>query len=199
MQQGNLSQKEMAVILKSAFDPFYNAPLEPWMDFAACCVHVLVEKEMVLKQAGTAEQYMYFIVQGCAGIFLWKEKNDVCTDLGFENHFFTDYMSLLTGAPSPLETRTLEPSSLLRITRADYLQLGNTEMGMILTRAAAEGSYIGKQQQQINLLTKTAEQQYRELLQTNPDIVARVAQKHLASYLGITPQSFSRIRRLVSK
>ena len=70
---------------------------------------------------------------------------------------------------------------------------------MILTRAAAEGSYIGKQQQQINLLTKTAEQQYRELLQTNPDIVARVAQKHLASYLGITPQSFSRIRRLVSK
>jgi CRP-like cAMP-binding protein len=84
---------------------------------------------------------------------------------------------------------------MLRLTKTDYLQLGQTEIGSILMRAAAESSYVAKQQQQIDLLTKTAEQRYMELLQMHPDIVHRVAQKHLASYLGITPQSFSRIRR----
>lgn len=194
-----LTQKEMAVVLKSAFDPYYPASLEPWMEFAAYCTHIQIQKDTVLKSAGTTEQYMYFIVKGCAGVFLWKENNDVCTDIGFEGHFFTDYMSLLTGAPSPLETRTLEPCDLLRLSRADYLTLGNTQMGMILTRAAAESSFIEKQQQQIALLTQTAEQRYRNLLQTHPEIVSRVAQKHIASYLGITPQSISRIRRKLAQ
>lgn len=62
-------------------------------------------------------------------------------------------------------------------------------------RVAAESSLIAKQQQQIDLLTKTAEQRYEEMMQQRPDWVRRLPQKHLASYLGITPQSLSRIRR----
>ena len=58
----------------------------------------------------------------------------------------------------------------------------------------AENSFVEKQQQQIDLLTKTAEKRYTELLQKNPEIIQRIAQKHIASYLGITAQSLSRIR-----
>jgi len=54
--------------------------------------------------------------------------------------------------------------------------------------------FVEKQQQQIDLLTKTAEQRYQELMNKNPEIIQRIAQKHIASYLGITTQSLSRIR-----
>jgi CRP-like cAMP-binding protein len=183
-----------AHILKQAFDTYFPAPIEAWLDFAACCSKIEIKKGEILKKANSSERFMYFIVSGSAGVFIEKENNEVCLDLGFENHFFADYMSILTGAPSPLQTIVLENSTLLRLTREDYIKLGQTEMGMILMRAAAESSYMGKQQQQIDLLTKTAEERYLELLQVQPTIINRVAQKHLASYLGITPQSFSRIR-----
>ncbi|MCW3467344.1 Crp/Fnr family transcriptional regulator [Chitinophaga nivalis] len=104
-------------------------------------------------------------------------------------------MSILTGRPSPLQTMTLEASSLLRIPREQYLGLLKTTHGPALMRVAAELSFLSKQQQQIDLLTLTAAQRYAFLLQHQPAVVRRIPQKHLASYLGITPQSFSRIRK----
>jgi len=61
----------------------------------------------------------------------------------------------------------------------------------------AEASFVEKQQQQIELLTKTAEERYRILQKKFPDIHQRIAQKHIASYIRITPQSLSRIRNHV--
>jgi CRP-like cAMP-binding protein len=68
-------------------------------------------------------------------------------------------------------------------------------MGMVIMRISAETSFIEKQQQQIELLTKSAEERYHILSIKYPNIFQRVAQKHIASYLGITPQSLSRIRK----
>jgi CRP-like cAMP-binding protein len=184
-----------AEILKAAFDPFFPAPVEAWQDFASYCETEEYPKDYILKASDQSAQYFYFLVKGSAGIFLWRENNFVCLDFAFENHFFGDYMSILTGQPTPIMVSTLEPCTVLRIKRADYLALGETPIGSTLMRAAAESTYILKQQQQIDLLTKTAEQRYHELVEHQPWIVQRIAQKHLASYLGITPQSLSRIRK----
>jgi len=184
-----------AEILKAAFDPYYSAPLEAWQDFARHCETIQYPKDYTLKDAGNRERYLYFMVRGSAGIFIWTGNQFACLDFAFENHFFADYMSILTGIPTPLKVITLEPCHVLRIHRDEYLALGNELIGNHLMRIAAESSFIAKQQTQIDLLTKSAEQRYEELLQHSPEIVRRVAQKHLASYLGITPQSLSRIRR----
>jgi CRP-like cAMP-binding protein len=184
-------------ILKNAFDPLFEAPIEAWESFAELCEEKEYKKGTVLKKSHDRETYFYFIIKGSAGVFLWKENNPVCLDFAFESHFFADYVSLLTGQATPLETITLEPSLLLRISRDNYLKLGQNDIGLIITKMAAEASYISKQMQQIDLLTKTAEQRYIELLMRQPDVVARVPQKHIASYLGITPESISRIRRKI--
>lgn len=186
-----------AEILKAAFDPFYTAPLEAWQDFAKYCEAVSFPKDHVLKVAEGREKYLYFMISGSAGVFLWKENNFVCLDFAFENHFYGDYMSLLTGMPSLLQIITLEECRTLRISREHFMELGQTAIGMVIMKVAAESNFIAKQQQQIDLLTKTAEQRYLDLLRHAPQVVSRVAQKHLASYLGITPQSFSRIRKKI--
>ena len=148
-----------------------------------------------LKRPGAREEFGYFILQGSGGVFLWRGKTDVCLDLVYEDAFFADYMSLITNQASPLETRALEASEMLRISRASIAELKASPMGAVIFLISAEASFVEKQQQQIDLLVSTAEQRYHELVVRQPALVQRTAQKHIASFLGITTQSLSRIRR----
>ena len=186
-----------ANLLKKSFDKYFNAPVETWSKFVTLCDIVTFKKEEIIKQSNTREKYFYFILEGSAGIFLWKNTNFICVDFAFENNFFGDYMSLLTEEPSPLQTMTLEKSKMLRITKSNFDKLTLQPIGAIIKRIAAEVSFIDKQQQQIDLLTKTAQQRYQTLIDKFPEIIRRTQQKQIASYLGITPQSLSRIRKMV--
>ena len=191
-----LIPRNYANILKETFDVFFNAPLAVWEEFAAHCELVTFEKDQIIKAENTQERYFYFILKGSVGIFLWKENNFVCLDFAFDRHFCADYMSLLIKQPTPLQMMALEKTEMLRMTTAQYDKLTEEPVGKIIRRVAAEMSFVGKQQQQIQLLTLSAKERYQILLQVFPNIQNRIAQNHIASYLGITPQSLSRIKKL---
>ena len=185
----------LAKQLKASFDKFFEAPIEAWQGFASLCEVVHFKKNEIIKPYGKTEDYGYFILSGSGGVFLWKENNYVCLDLVFEDTFFGDYMSLITRDASPLVTIALENATMLRISKENIDRLKNTDIGKIIFLISAESSFVDKQTQQIDLLMKTAEQRYREMVEKQPDIVLRTPQKHIASYLGITTQSLSRIRK----
>lgn len=185
----------IATILKKAFDQYVETPLEFWEHFAQVCEPISFKKEDIIKRQGTQERYFYFIIKGSAGLFLWKENNFVCLDFVLEHQFCCDYMSLLTQKTTPLEVIALEDSEMVRISSENFFKVKATPLGMTIHLISAESSFIEKQQQQIELLTMTAEERYGLLLQRFPNICNRIAQKHIASYLGITPQSLSRIRK----
>jgi len=84
---------------------------------------------------------------------------------------------------------------MLRMSRDNFNQLGTKSVGQKIRLMTAEFSFIEKQEQQIELLTKTADERYNILLAKFPNIHQRIAQNHIASYLGVTPQSLSRIRK----
>jgi len=181
--------------LKYSFDKFYPAPIEVWQEFAEKCEPIAFKKDEIIKRENSLERYFYFILNGSAGIFLWKENNFVCLDFAFENSFCGDYMSILTKKPTPLQVIALEQSQMLRISTDQLTELASKSIGQVIMRISAEGSFIDKQQQQIELLTKDSKSRYKILLEKYPNIHQQVAQKHITSYLGITPQSLSRIRR----
>jgi len=186
-------------LLKKSFDKYFEAPLEAWKVFAELCELITFKKNEIIKRDGNTEKYGYFIISGSGGVFIWKENNYVCLDLMYENTFFADYMSLITNQPSPLETIALEDSEMLRISKKSIDKLKDTPMGKLIFLISSESSYVEKQQQQIDLLLKTAEQRYFDLLEKQPKIIQRTAQKHIASYLGVTTQSLSRIRSKINK
>jgi CRP-like cAMP-binding protein len=185
--------------LKKSFDRYFEAPIEAWRSFASFCELVRFKKNEIIKPYGQSEKYGYFILSGSGGVFIWKENNYMCLDLMYEDTFFGDYMSLITRQPSLLETMALENSEMLRISRDNVEKLKDTAMGKTIFLMSAEASYVEKQQQQIDLLIKTAEQRYLELLEKQPLLIQRTPQKHLASYLGITTQSLSRIRKNIGR
>ena len=189
---------ELAARLKQCFDEYYEAPIEIWRGFASLCELKTFPKNHILKETGKTEKFGYFILNGSAGVFLWKDNNYICLDLIYDNCFFADYMSLINKLPSPLETMTLEKTEMLCISAENVDRLKESPIGQFIFLISAESSYVEKQQQQIDLLTKTAEERYKELLLKQPQIILRASQKHIASYLGITPQSLSRIRKKIN-
>ncbi len=189
-----------ALKIKAAFDFYFEAPIEAWQAFADLGEIITVEKEHITKANGTTEKYLYFILSGSGGILLWNKNNFVCIDLCYENDFFGDYLSFLTQQISPIEVMTFEKSELFRISKTNFDKLSsNTYYGSKICRFAAEGLFIHKQQQQLDILTKTAKDRYMELQKKQVSIIQRTPQKYIASYLGITPQSLSRIRNAIAK
>ncbi len=191
---------EKSIQIKKIFDPYYSAPIEVWDTFAKRLKTVTFKKNEEVKFSNTTEKKLYIINKGSAGIFLWKENHPVCIDLCFENDFFGDYLSLLTQKPTPLYTICFEETEMFYITFSDLIDLyENSKFGAKIGRIAAESLFIHKQSQQIELLTQTAEQRYKQLLTKQPHIIQRVPLKHIASFLGINAESLSRIRKKIVK
>lgn len=190
---------DFGVLIKGIFDPYFEAPLEVWNSFATHLKHNVYKKNEIIKEPGKKEANLNIIVKGSAGIFVWKENTPVCLDLCYENEFFGDYMSLLIQEPTDLYTQAIESTELLSISFSELNDLYQGSMiGANIGRIAAESLFIHKQAQQLDLLMLTAEERYFKLLKRSPEIVLRTPQKHIASYLGISPESLSRIRKKVS-
>jgi len=181
------------------FSEKFNSPIKAWQQYVECCDLVTFKKDEIVKEQDLKERYCYFIIKGCVGVFLWNGSNYVCLDFFFDMEFCADYMSFLIEEATPLQLVALEKSEMLRMGEADYRNLTKKSMGSVIRLMSAETSFVEKQRQQIELLTKTAEERYRILLKRFPNINNRIAQKHIASYLGITPQSLSRIRKTGNK
>jgi len=182
-------------IIKQAFDPYFAVPVEVWKSFTDSGEIITTEKDQIIKKNGTTEKYLNFILKGSGGVLLWNNNNFVCIDICYESEFFGDYMSFLDQQPTPLEVITFEPSELFRISKENFYKLSHdNQLGEKICRFASEALFIQKQKQQIDVLTKTATERYIELQNRQSTIIQRTPQKYIASYLGITPQSLSRIR-----
>lgn len=185
-------------ILKTTFDPYFEAPIQIWTTFAEQGEVINTSKNEVIKKYGDREKYFYFILKGSGGIMLFNNNNYLCIDLCYEGDFFGDYLSFLTNQKTDLEVICFEPSELFRISQVNFQELAKTEYGKTICQVASDSLFIHKQTQQLELLSKTAEQRYLEMIEKQPTIIQRTPNKYIASYLGITPESFSRIRKKIS-
>lgn len=190
--------QNLAEIFKNTFDPFFNVPIQIWETFAESGQIIETAKNEVIKKYNEREKYFYFILKGSGGIMLFQNNNYLCIDLCYEGDFFGDYFSFITNQATELEVICFEPSTLFRIDKQNFEQLSKTEYGQRICQIASESLYIHKQTQQLELLSKTAEQRYLVMFEKQPNIIQRTPNKYIASYLGITPESFSRIRKKIS-
>ncbi len=191
--------RNLANRIHGFFNQYHPAPLEIWERFAAQMHSRKFAKNEIIKQPGDTERYLSFITVGIGGAFAYREGHEVCLDFSMENQFFGDYGSFLMQQPSPVFTVAVERLEIYSIGFADLQALYNASPeGIRMARAAAEALFIESQNRQLDLLTKPAEERYRDLFLNYPELLLRLPQKHIASWLGITPESLSRIRKQVA-
>lgn len=150
---------------------------------------------------GSTCRATYFINEGAVRHLHYDEDgNEVTCDFTFENNFLTDYNSFINQGPSNYLFEALEPVEHLYITKERIEKLyGNYPELQTLARKEAESTALEVTKMAQSLITHKAEKRYLNLLENQPNVIHRVPQKYIASYLGIAPESLSRIRKKVSR
>jgi CRP-like cAMP-binding protein len=158
-----------------------------------------VARDKIMLRAGDVCREVAFIHRGLFRTCLLTDRRDVTCDFRMEGDFVTDYPSFLVGRPSTYSIVALEPSEVLTLDRPAMLDLyQRLPGGERLGRLIAERLFVETASRATAFVTERPLERYRALSQERPALLQRVSQLHLATYLGVTPESLSRIRRRLS-
>jgi CRP/FNR family transcriptional regulator, anaerobic regulatory protein len=147
---------------------------------------------------GKIAREVYFINKGLLRLFYNKDGEEITAFIFREGLFAASYDSFLRAAPSIQVLETLEDAELLVISKEQLDQLTEQVPRMnILLRKVAEQRFINAQQVLSSFILDSPEERYRKFSEQHGDLLLRVPHHLIASYLGITPVSFSRIRKRV--
>lgn len=170
-----------------------------WEIFSSKLNRVEFKKKTALLKAGNIETYLNFIEEGSIRLFIPKIENDITFGFCFKGQFMSAYDSFLTQQPSTYEVETLTDTVIWRLNIKDLQDIYNrTEIGNTIGRITAENLFLAKSKREQSLLNDSAEQRYLNLFKERPELIKEIPLKHLASYIGITPQALSRIRKRIS-
>lgn len=155
------------------------------------------DKKHLLAEAGTFCNYQYFILEGSCYSYYINEKGDKkAIQFALENYWITDANSYFTDKPAVFDIETLEPTRAVMLNRqnlellCDAFPLYDRFFRILIQNSLASLHYrIAKTN------SENAEHRYVDFSQLYPQFVQRIPQYLIASYLGIAPQSLSRIRK----
>ena len=144
---------------------------------------------------GKTCKHLYFLCQGALRGYYILDGKEITHWFAFENDFVTSFHSFITGEPAVENLQLLEGSILLSISRDSLTQLLNQyhEIERVV-RIAYEKYYIRLEERFVNAQFKTAAERYETLLSQTPHIDERVPLGQIASYLGVSQETLSRVR-----
>lgn len=156
--------------------------------------HILPERHLLL-QSGRVARQIYFIEQGLVHGFSVCQDRKVSSWFMKEGDFIISVVSFITQTPSTENMETLEPS-IVQSLSYDHLQQLYCQFPEFnrIGRLLTEKYYVLSEQRAHSLRTANAAERYSQLLQEFPAIFQRVQVKQIASYLGIAPETLSRLR-----
>ncbi|WP_461053636.1 Crp/Fnr family transcriptional regulator [Spirosoma arcticum] len=152
-------------------------------------------KHYLLMRAGEVCNYLYFVADGRARNFYYKDGRDVTTWFGTNGMFLTDLDSLINRQPSRFNIETLEPTGVYSVHHEKLAQL--FERSHALERAgrlSTLDNFVILENRLFALQFHTAQERYTNFLRMFPGLINRVPLTHIASYLGITLETLSRVR-----
>lgn len=155
-----------------------------------------LRKKRFLLQDGDPCLYTTFVEKGLLRSFTIDEKgNEHILQFGLQGWWVADLYSFLTGEASEYNIEALEDSELLLITKSSWdLLLNEVPAFERYFRILIQNNLIATQRRLMGTMSTTAEERYTKLLQDFPDIVQRVPQHMIASYIGVTRETLSRLR-----
>lgn len=159
-----------------------------------------IEKKQLLVKAGEVEEYLNFIVKGLARMYFYKNKTEVITNIAREGEIISSSSSFLSGTPSNYYVETLEPSTFLSISR-QQLEQAYKESPSIerLGRLMTTHFVLQKEEWELECMRLDTKERFLRFVGNNPELLLRVPQKYLASYLNMKPETFSRLKHLLRK
>lgn len=155
-----------------------------------------VAKGSILTDFEEVEDNLYFIAKGGLRTYGFRGKREVSLEIQYENQFVTLVESFYERTPSLLRLETIEDSSLLYLTYEDYIN-GLKEFPQLNAMIREHlHNYVAKRiHREFQLLMYDTDTRYRDFLAERPDLIGRTPKYMIASYLDITPETYSRVQK----
>lgn len=156
-----------------------------------------LRKKQYLLQQGDVCKSMAFVAKGLLRTYNIDDSGQQHMSIfGWEGWWLSDFNSFLSGEPAVFDIDAIEDSELLLISREDYEKITITIPIMDrYFRILYQNSLVTKEQRLMSNISHTAEEKYLHLVKSNPELIARVSQNLIASYLGLAPETISRIKK----
>jgi CRP-like cAMP-binding protein len=182
-------------LLQNAITTISPLSFESMDAFHQSWKHWSVKKDHLLLKENTVSDYIYFIEKGVARIYYYKNGKEITEWIALDGQFFLSITSFFQRVPSHLIIQTIETSEVFGIHHDDFMKLADKHHDIErLLRKMVTSSLILSQVRMDSIQFESAQQRYERLLQTTPQIVQRVSLTYIASFLGITLETLSRIR-----
>jgi CRP-like cAMP-binding protein len=183
--------------IRQAILRFQSLSEQEWAAFAGKLQIRRFKKGDYLIREGQVENAIYFINKGSTRNYFLKDGKEFTVDFQFAGDFVTAYFSFITREPSSIFIEWLEEAEVVEVAHQTlhhfYKEHHNGER---IGRLMAEAQYVKRIRKEMDFLSYTAEERYVQLMEKNPQLIQQISVKHLSSYLGIQPESLSRIRKL---
>ncbi len=186
-------------IVANAFNPLVLS-VDTHSEFFTMWEEVSYNKGDFVCEPGRIERYFYVVITGVLAIYL-IDKNGEKRVIGFsfDGSFSGVYDSFLDESPSNYYLEALSDTVLMRFSKANYDRLFDLYPEFnYWGRIAHQQLLIGRVKREVELMTLSSEERYKAFMNRIPEPLTRIPQKYLASYLNMTPETFSRMRRLKS-
>lgn len=185
--------------IKETFDKIFPLSDEEMDSFISLTRQREFDEGDVILREGQVENYLSFIESGIIRTFFPKNGKEHHIDFGFPGQFCSSYTSFISREPSKSVSVALEPCVLRSISYENLQMLyDKSKNGERLGRLSAEALYKERVMHEVSLMLETPEERFNYLMENKKEWVRNIPQKYLASYLNITPETFSRLKAKVT-
>lgn len=164
--------------------------------FVSVLRHKKLRKRQFLVQAGEVCRFENFVIKGCLRAYYLHHDEEHIVQFAIENWWTSDLSSFITGKEASLYIDALEDSEVWQISKEDieqlYLRVPKFER---MFRLLLQNAFVAMQQRTIQNLSMTAKERYLLFVGKYPSLEQRIPQVHIASFLGMTPEFLSKIRK----
>lgn len=181
--------------LKVFIEKYIKLDEKDWQLISSSFECVAFSRNEIILNEGNICHYFYFLEKGLVRFYYLKDGNEITRYFTDAPYCFTSKESFRNRIASTEYIEAVEDCVTWRISLDKSNELLKLKSWNDFTR-----SFLHEVQSNLELLlselaTETAEERYKKLLEKHPDVIERIPLKHLASFLGIAPQSLSRIRK----
>ena len=184
--------------IKAYIDQIATISEGDWTFFKSKLQRRTIPKKTIFLKINEIENHISFIESGVVRLFIPKEnpEKEITFGFSFKDQFISAYDSFLTQKPSLYQLQSLTETTILSISYKDLQEVyKTTQIGNLIGRLTAERLFLIKSKREQNLLNLSAEERYLKLFKERPELIKIIPLKYISSYIGVTAQALSRIRK----
>jgi len=181
--------------IRQFIEGYVSISEKEWGVISPCFTKQSLEKDEILLKEGKVCRHLYFLESGLLHFYINKEGKEITKFFTVAPYFFTSQVSFNSQKPASENIQAIEKSVIWKITYKQSIELLKLDTWASFARKITQEVQYYTEVILEEVQTETAENRYLKMLENNGDLLQRIPLKILASYLGIAPQSLSRIRK----